>query len=231
MAENTSKTTKKTSVKHLQIGKDQSTILAVVAVAVVITIFSLFAAKSLITKGLYQRRVLSAQHKVVALLKTNISAANTLFTQYSNAFAGQDPNMLDGSLSGTGNLDGDNPRLTLDALPSTYDAPALASSLEKVITGRSLTITSVTVTDDPKTYPDQPQAQPQSKPITFKFGVSGSYQQAQQLLQDFERSIRPFDLNTLQIKGTDQSMQLTVGMTTYYQPANSLNLQATKEVK
>ena len=232
MAEKTAPTsTKKTSVKHLQIDKNQSTILAVVAAAVVLTIFCLFGAKALISKGLYQRRVLSAQHKVVSQLKANISAANTLFTQYSSAFAGQDPNFLGGSLNGTGNLDGDNPRLTLDALPSTYDAPALASSLEKIITGRSLTINSITVTDSPSAYPDQPQAQPKPQPVTFQFEATGTYQQAQQLLQDFERSIRPFDLNSLQVSGTDQTMQLTVGMTTYYQPARSLNLQATQEVK
>ena len=231
MAEPVVKSTKKTSIKHIQIDKNQSTMLAVIAGAVVITIFSLFAAKALISKGLYQRRVLSAQHKVVGQLKTNLSAANTLFTQYSSAFAGQDPNFLGGSLNGSGNLDGDNPRLTLDALPSTYDAPALATSLEKIITGRSLTINSITVTDSPTTYPDQPQAVPKPQPVTFQFEATGTFQQAQQLLQDFERSIRPFDLNTLQISGTDQNMQLTVGMTTYYQPAKSLNLKPTMEVK
>lgn len=231
MAEKTVKSTKKTSTKHLQIDKDQSTILVVVAVSVVLTIFCLFAAKALISKGLYQRRVLTAQHKVVNQLKANLTAANTLFTQYSSAFANQDPNMLGGSLNGSGNLDGDNPRLTLDALPSTYDAPALATSLEKIITGRSMTINSITVTDSPTTYPDQPQATPQPNAVTFQFEASGNYQQAQQLLQDFERSIRPFDLNTLEIAGTDQTLKLTVGMTTYYQPAKSLNLQATKEVK
>lgn len=231
MAEKTAKTTKKISVKHIQISKDQSTILAVVVVSVIITIFSLFAAKSLISKGLYQRRVLSAQHKVVNQLNDNITAANTLFTQYSKAFAGQDPNMLGGILKGTGNLDGDNPRLTLDALPSTYDAPALATSLEKIMLGRSMPLSSISVTDNPSAYPNESKAQPQPQPITFQFGTSGSYQQAQQLLKDFERSIRPFDLTTLQISGTDQTMQLTVGMTTYYQPAKSLNLQASMEVK
>ncbi|HET7827646.1 MAG TPA: hypothetical protein VFK97_02155 [Candidatus Saccharimonadales bacterium] len=231
MADKPTQKTKKTSVKHLQIDKNKSTMLAVVAVSVVITIFSLVAARALISKGLYQRRVLAAQHKVVKELKDNLAAANTLFTQYSSAFAGQDPNMLGGSLNGTGNLDGDNPRLTLDALPSTYDAPALATSLEKIITGRSLTISSISVTDNPSTYSNQAEPNPKPSPVTFQFNASGNYQQAQQLLQDFERSIRPFDLNTLEIDGTDQTMQLTVGMTTYYQPTTSLNLQATQEVK
>jgi hypothetical protein len=222
---------KKTSIKHIQMDKNQSTMLGVIAIAVAVTIFSLFATKSLVSKGLYQRRVLQAQHKVVSQLKDNEKAATTLFSQYSSAFAGQNPNMLGGTLTGAGNLDGDNPRLVLDALPSTYDAPALATSLEKVITGRSVAIKSITVTDDSNAYPDQPQASPKPQAVAFSFEGGSNYQQAKQLLQDFERSIRPFDLNTLQIEGTDNSMKLTVGMTTYYQPARSLNLQPTQEVK
>jgi outer membrane protein OmpA-like peptidoglycan-associated protein len=116
-------------------------------------------------------------------------------------------------------------------LPSTYDAPALATSLEKVIIGRSVTINSITVTDDPASYSDEPEATPQPKAVTFSFEGTSTYQQAQQLLQDFERSIRPFDLNSLIIEGTDNTMKLTVGMTTYYQPAKSLNLKPTLEVK
>jgi hypothetical protein len=220
----------KTSIKHVQIDKSQSTMLAIVAAAVVLTIFCLFGTKALISKGLYQRRVLGARHQVVKQLQTNVGSANTLFTQYK-VFADQNPNLLGGSTTGSGNLDGDNPRLVLDALPSTYDAPALATSLEKVIIGRGVTINSIDVTDDPATYPDTAQATPKVLSVTFSFIGTTNFIQAKQLLQDFERSIRPFDLNNLEIEGTDINLKLTVGMTTYYQPAKSLNLEPTKEVK
>lgn len=222
---------KKVSVKHLQIDKSQSSVLAIVAVAVALVVFGLFATKSLISKGLYQRRAINARHQVVSTLKSNYAAANTLVSQYNNVFAQADPNVLGGSATGSGNTDGSNPRIVLDALPSTYDAPALASSLEKILTGRGVTIDSLTVTDDPTTYSNQPQAQPQAKGVPFSFEANATYTSAQQLLQDFERSIRPFDLNTLEIDGSDTNMKLTINMTTYYEPAKSLDLTATQVVK
>ncbi len=223
---------KKTSVKHVQIDKSQSTILVVVAVAVAFCVFGLFATKALVSKGLYQRRALHAERNVAATLKDNYNNAQTLLTQY-NVFAQQNPNAIGGNADpkANGPSDGDNPRIVLDALPSKYDVPALASSIEKVLAGRSVTFNNLNITDDPTGNSDQPQAQPQSKAIPFSFEASANYKSAQQLLQDFERSIRPFDLNTLEIDGTDKSMKLTINMTTYFQPAKSLDLTATQVVK
>lgn len=221
---------KKVSIKHMQIDKSQSKMLAVIVAAVVIVIFGLFATKAMVVKGLYQRRVLNAKRDVVSGLKSNYDAAQSLFTQYK-VFADQDPNILGGTVAGATSLDGDNARITLDALPSTYDAPALATSIEKILTGQTITINSISVTDDPTTNSDQPEASPQTKTVTFSFVGTTNYKAASQLLQDFERSIRPFDINTLEISGSDTSLKLTVGMTTYFQPAKSLDLKPTKEVK
>lgn len=220
----------KTSIKHVQIDKSQSTMLAVVAVAVAFCVFGLFATKSLVSKGLYQRRALSAERNVAATLKSNYTAAQTLVTQYT-VFAQENPNMIGGNVNGNGLNDGDNPRITLDALPSKYDVPALGSSIEKILDGRNVTFNSLSITDDPSSNSDQPVAQPQTVSIPFSFEGTTNYKSAQQLLQDFERSIRPFDLNTLEIDGTDKTLKLTVGMTTYFQPAKSLNLTATQAVK
>jgi hypothetical protein len=221
---------KKVSVKHLQIDKSQSSMLAVIVAATVLTIFFLVASKALISKGLYQRRVVNARHAVADTLKDNVAASKTLFTQYK-VFAEQDPNVLGGSSTGTGNLDGLNPTIVLDALPSTYDAPALASSIEKVMIGRGVTINALTITDDPSAYSDKPQANPSSQSVTFAFDGTTNYSGASLLLQDFEKSIRPFNLNTLDITGTDNSLKMSVGMTTYYQPAKSLDLTPTKVVQ
>lgn len=221
---------KKVSVKHVQIDKSQSSMLMVIVISVILSIFGLFATKALISKGVYQRRALHARRQVVSQLKDNYNSAQSLFTQYK-VFAGQEPNILGGTIDGNSDKDGDNARIVLDALPSTYDAPALATSLEKIMTGRSITITSISVTDDPTTNSDEPQAQPKYTPIQFSFAGTGNFTSSKQLLQDFERSIRPFDMNTLEISGSDNELKLTAGMTTYFQPAKSLNLKATKEVK
>ncbi len=222
---------KKVSAKHLQIDKNQSSMMAVIVITVVVVVFSLFATKSMVTKGLYQRRALHARKEVAATLKTNYDSAKTLVSQYKNVFANQNPNILGGSVNGKTNLDGQNAVIVLDALPSKYDAPALATSTEKVLTERGVTINSLTVNDDPSANSDAPQSQPSYKSMTFSFEGSTNFNDASKLFQDFERSIRPFDLNTLEISGSDNKLKLTVGMTTYYQPAKSLDLKATKEVK
>lgn len=220
----------KMSVKHVQIDKSQSTMLAVVALTVVVVVFGLFATKAMVSKGLYQRRALSARREVVGKLKDNYQAAQTLFNQYS-VFAKANPNIIDGTIDGQSSQDGDNAKIVLDALPDTYDAPALASSVEKLLLGRTLSIESLEITDDPATYSAQPEAQPQPKTIPFSFTGSATFQTDALLLQDFEKSIRPFDVNTLELDGTDSDLKISVTMTTYYQPATSLDLQATKVVQ
>lgn len=221
---------KKVSVKHLQIDKNQQSMLAVIVAATVLTVFFLVASKALVSKGLYQRRAINARRDVANTLKANVDASQKLVNQYQ-VFATSDPNVLGGVASGNGNLDGPNPRIVLDSLPSTYDAPALASSIEKVMTGRGVTINSLSITDDPTANSDTPEQNPTTKPIPFSFDGTTNLSGAAQLLQDFERSIRPFDLNTLAITGSDNQLKLSVGMTTYYQPAKSLNLTPTKQVK
>jgi hypothetical protein len=218
------------SIKHLQIDKAQTNMLMVIAIATIVVVFGLFATKALVSKGLYQRRALHARKQVVDQLKANVNAANSLFTQYK-VFANQDPNVLGGAKDGTASLDGDNPRIILDALPSKYDAPALASSIEKILTDENIKINSLTVTDDPATNTDKPEAKPTSKPIVFSFSGSSTYAGITKLLQTFEKSIRPFDINNLQISGSDKNLQVTANVTTYYQPAKSLDLTATKVVK
>ena len=54
-----------------------------------------------------------------------------------------------------------------------------------------------------------PKPSLKTEPITFSFEGTATYARPTQLLKDFERSIRPFDLNTLEITGTDSSLHLT----------------------
>jgi len=55
---------------------------------------------------------------------------------------------LDGTHGGSGDNDGSNSKIILDALPSTYDFPALASSLEKLLASKGVPVSSLSGTDD-----------------------------------------------------------------------------------
>jgi hypothetical protein len=221
---------KKTSIKHLKIDKDQSTILIITVIATIITVFSLFALKALILKGNYQHRGINAKQSVVKQLQANIESSKKLVSQYS-VFADQDPNLLGGSKEGQGARDGNNSRLSLDALPSKYDVPALASSIEKLLNDKNADIKSITIKDDPTANSDEPSPHPGVVAIPFSFQTSANVNGAQLLLQDFEKSIRPFDVSSIDVTGSDASLTVTINGQTYFQPAKNLNLSATKVVK
>ena len=161
----------KTSIKHLQINKANNAMFIAVAVASIITVFSLFSAKALLGKSSYQHKVLKQRNEAIDKLKGNVTAANTLKEQY-DAFEKQNPNIiggiggddiaagiaksggsgvvqLDGKAVTLGIQDGDNAKIILDALPSSYDFPALISSIEKIANLDNIPLESISGTDDP----------------------------------------------------------------------------------
>jgi hypothetical protein len=212
------------SIKHLQIDKAGSAIIISVSVATVVIIFSLMSVKTLLSQASYQRKIVNSKHAAISQLRSNINAVNTLVAQFK-VFDNADPNMIGGSGNngGTGPTDGDNARIALDALPSQYDFPALVSSIEKVLSADGLTSPSINGTDQSSQNSNSAAISPQPVPIALTVGGSGSYDTMQNLVKDFERSIRPFDPVTLQLSGGASSMQLTLNMNTYYQQAKSLD--------
>lgn len=219
------------SVKHLQINKARSTMFIIIIAATVVTIFSLFATKALISQGAYQRRVLAEKNKAVNQLEQNFETSKDLIKKYQ-IFAEQDPNLL-GQTSTIDNarIFQDNPVIVLDALPSKYDFPALTTSIEKILSGRNVAIRSISGSDESASNPDEAKANPEPLAINFGFEGRTTYAIAKDLIKDFERSIRPFDITVLELNGSDGSLRVTATATTYYQPAKNLEIKATKEVR
>ena len=77
-----------TGKTRLEIDKDQSTMILVIAVATIVTVFCLVSTKALFSQAAYQRRVVNARHSAENQLKTNIQNATTLADQYKNVFEG-----------------------------------------------------------------------------------------------------------------------------------------------
>jgi hypothetical protein len=139
-----------------------------------------------------------------------------------------------------GPQDGDNAKVVLDALPSQYDFPALTSSLEKIVTNDHVGVQGISGTDagsdsaQPPTgatgAAPAPGPQSQASPIPFSVSAQTDYNTGLNLIKDFERSIRPFDITSLTINGSANTMNLSIQANTYYQP--SVGLQITeKEIK
>ncbi|QQS19135.1 type 4a pilus biogenesis protein PilO [Candidatus Saccharibacteria bacterium] len=140
-------------------------------------------------------------------------------------------NILEGNPAGTGQKDGNNAKIVLDALPSTYDFPALATSLEALVVSQNLKINSITGTDDEVIQAqNRTSTNPQPISIPFDLSVSSNYDGVKNVIGAFEKSIRPIQLKTLDISGDKDELTLVIGAQTYFQPAKSLNI-STKVVQ
>jgi hypothetical protein len=229
---------KNTLTKRLQISQANSKIVIITSVAAFIVVFSLVASKTLISQATYQNRVISAKNQALTQLRSDVSATAELKTQY-DAFVNSSTNVLGGDPKGAGAKDGDNAKLILDALPSSYDFPALATSLEKIIgtnddgtPNPNLTINSITGTDDEIAQSaNSSSTTPTPVAMPFQVAVTGDYPSVQALIGKFEHSIRPFQIQTLDISGDQDKLTVTISAQTFYQPAKLLNTTKTKAVK
>lgn len=213
------------SVKRGLIEKSNTTIVATTSGAVFVVVFCIVASISLFGQFSYQNRVIGADKTALAQLRRDITAAQTLSTAYS-AFVSTPTNIIGGDPRGSGPQDGSNAKIVLDALPSKYDYPALATALENILTGQSVQIQSITGTDDAANQAsNQSSASPTPQPMPFQVVVVGNYTAIQNVVHAFERSIRPFQIRTMELSGDQSQLTLTIDAQTYWQPAQNLNIE------
>ncbi len=216
--------------KHLQLSRAQTVTFSSIAIAVFVVVFTIFAAKSLISEGSFQHQVINAKHAALNQLQVNQTNVSKLANAYK-AFISTPQNMLGGSPTGTGPQDGSNAQLVLQALPSKYDFPALTSSIEKLITGQNMTIQSISGSDDQvNQQSNNTSASPQPVAMPFSATAEGNYAQAQALIGQFQHSIRPFQIMTLEFQGDQSDMTVSITAQTYYQPGKNFAV-GHKEIK
>ncbi len=213
------------SIKHMAIDKTNTQLVAVVAVAAFVTVFTLVAARSVWSQVQYQAKVVSAKEAAHQQLKKNEAAFGSLASAYKG-FDAAPINVIGGNAQGTGDNDGPNSKIVLDALPAKYDFPALTSSIEKILTDRGFHVTSIGGTDDQlnqQTNVSSPSPQPVSVPFTFN--VDGAnYASIGQLMTALQQSIRPIQIDSITLAGGASNMTLTVDAHTWYQPAKNLTI-------
>lgn len=215
----------KLSAKRLQMENSQNFMMTVIAVAVFVTVMSLAISKSLWSQRAYQQRVINKKEAARDQLKKNLDAVDSLATAYKD-FIGSPDNVLGGNPAGSGDRDGDNAKLVLDALPSKYDFPAVATSLEKILTDKNFKITGITGTDDEKAQEaNQTSGSPTPQIIPFSFSIGSSYGAVQGLFTDLEHSIRPFSIQEISFSGNDNDLKTEVKAKTYYQPEKNLDFK------
>jgi hypothetical protein len=224
---------KRLSAKAVQISKDQSQLLITVIVATLLSVFCLFSVKNLVAKSIYQGRVISARHKSADQIKTDIRNANTLVAQYKDVFIGDNGQNIIGGKNDANVYaippNGDNGRIVIDALPTSYNFPALLTSLQQMMNSNNLGSQSIGGTDQTATADNSPSGSP--KPVNMDMIVSGTgtYINAAHFIHDLERSIRPFDITSLSLSGNESSLIVNLNVTTYYQPSKTVSITS-KEI-
>jgi Tfp pilus assembly protein PilO len=214
--------------KRIAINKANAQMVGSVGVAAFVTVFCLVAVHALWGQNAYLSRVNSAKDKANKQLQANVTAASNLASSYKT-FVGSNTNAIGGSATGTDQNDGDNAKIVLDALPSSYDFPALTASIEQILTSNNLKVATITGTDDEVAQAATTgSGDPQPVPMPFSFDVTdASYSQIQNLIQQLQSSIRPIQIDTITLSGSANNMKLTLNAHTYYQPGKTLNI--TKE--
>lgn len=203
------------SFKHMQVNKTNSTVLILVGLAAFVIVLTGFLANALLTQRSYQSRVIDQKEIARDQMNENIENASKLQSSYQS-FISTPVNIIGGSTQGSGNRDGDNARIALDSLPSSYDFPALITSVEKLAEELNLTITAISGQDQEATSKDISSVSPVQMPIGI--AISGSYGEVKEFTDVLERSIRPFKTNIFSLSGTDDSLRLEIDIATYFQP-------------
>lgn len=217
------------SLKRLQINKANMTVVIAVAITTFLFIFAIFAGKALLSQRAYQAKVISKQTVAKNTIQQNIKARDDLVAHYKD-FVASPVNIIGGQSSGTGDRDGDNARIVLDALPSQYDFPALASSMEKLARDNGTSFSGLTGSDDEVNQQKKAKTTTSPIEIPFELSVGGNYASIQQLAKVLERSIRPIKVGKLSISGGDANLKMMISAKTYYQPASGVRV-TTETVK
>jgi hypothetical protein len=213
------------SSKRVAISKANAQVVGVVAGAAFVTIFCLMASKAVLSQNAYIGRVISAKEKAHNQLRSNLDNYDNLSKSYG-AFDNEAVNKIGGNRTGEGDNDGSNSKIILDALPSYYDFPALTSSLEKIMHDNNITQGSITGTDDQvaqQTNATSPNPEAVSIPFTFS-ATKMNYDGVQKLVSVFGRSIRPIQVDSMDISGGSADMSVTISAHTFYQPAKDVNI-------
>jgi hypothetical protein len=228
----------KISMKHLQIDKSNSRMVLVVALASFFTIFFLLSSKTLYHQMGYQNRVATAQQTALNQLTSDEAASKQLESSYTK-FVNTTQNIIGGSVTGDAGNSGYNGKIVLDALPSTYDYPALTSSIEYLLSNAGVNIDNIGGTDEQadvasngtlSASPDAPTpttgtAVPGTAvAMPFTFSVDGPYANIQNLLTIFQTSIRPFQFQSIDLTGSQNDLTLTATVQSFYQPAQKFNI-------
>jgi Tfp pilus assembly protein PilO len=194
--------------KRLGVEKAKSTVFAALVIASIVVSFSIVTIQFLFGTIQFNNRVIERQEENVDILNENLKQ----IAEIEEAFD---------LFEATSSVDSQE---VLDALPSKYDFPALATSIESLASRNGL-ILEIFDGNDLGDEASSREINPQPLEIPFTITVSGTYEDITNFAGDLEKSIRPISTTFYEISGTDENITVTMEAVSYYQPAQSLDIE------
>lgn len=210
-----------TSQKRVLIDRANRSMFTAIVIAAALLVFTVVSLFSLAKVYNHRAKVISEKKLASKTLSANDVEIGKLITSFK-AFEGASESVM-----GTSEK---NSKIVLDALPPKYDFPALATSLEKILTDGGYNITSIAGVDNEASEVDEDTANPKPVAMPFTISVSGPYDKIKNLSFDLERSIRPVHIVTVDLSGSASSAVMTISAITYYQPGKNLDVSI-KEIR
>lgn len=221
------------SLKQLQIDKASQKMIIYASIASFLLVFTLFSSRALISRMNFQNKVIDKKSVALDQLKKDSANSSQLSSAYQE-FISPSKNLLGASSLGTGPNEGNNAKLVLDALPSEYDFPALATSLQSLLTSGGVNVDSISGTDKTSASSGSSASGAQTSitaadPIPFQFSVDGPEKNIILVTTDFEKSIRPFQFGKMTITASNSgNLNLSVNANTFYLPAQKFTISKEK---
>ena len=209
------------STKRQAIESAKQTVLIAVVIASIIVSVGLVTTNFLYDLGRYNARVISEKEAALDTIEANIDSVDDLVTSFQAFEAGPD------LLSNQG--DKQNSSVVLDALPSKYDFPALATAMESLVRENGLRLESFGGQDN-TTAAIQSAAQPTPQEIPFTLVVVGSYEDVQGFMVKLQNTIQPMTVDQIKLSGSDNDIRAELSLRTFYQPSVSLDVE-TKDIQ
>jgi Tfp pilus assembly protein PilO len=209
------------SEKHALIDKANQSMFIMVSVTSAVVVFSVFSTLALSKLSAHKSRVIKEKKLAANTLTKNDVEVGKLIDSYK-AFENAPESVI--------KTPDKNSKIVLDALPPKYDFPALATSLEKILTDGGYTITGISGTDNELSETNAASSNPLPVEMPFNISVTGSYTKVKGLAADLERSIRPIYITSLSLSGSESDAKVVITAKTYYQPGKNLAV-TTKDVK
>lgn len=209
-----------TSQKHMQIKKSSAQSFIAVVVASVVVSMTLVLANIMYDTSKFNSKVQGALEDTKLQLVANIEAVDSLEKSFAALQNGD-------NLIAKQPEDKKNSEIILDSLPSVYDFPEIASSVNRLAEISEVELVAFQGTDLGSDATNQSTLVEPIK-IPFSVEVKGSYSAIAKFLLNSERNIRPIIVKSVSLSVSGNELSASVSAETSYQPAFDITIQ--KEV-